>query len=114
MHQLIKQEFGVSSGSRQHISERLAPMALSAYRSQEGFGQALRAFSNGGTLTDAVWKLTRGDDAFEVLDIVLARAFRRSGCGGGTDRAGRDRRALRCRGAAGRTDGHGIAAELRW
>jgi hypothetical protein len=79
MHELIKQEFGMRRVSRQHISERLAPTALSAYRSHEGFEQALRTFSNGGTLTDAVWKqpweLTRGDDAFEVLDTVLARAL---------------------------------------
>jgi hypothetical protein len=54
-------------------------MALSAYRSKEGIEQPLRAFGNGGTITDRVWKqpweLTEGDDVFEVLDDVLARAL---------------------------------------
>jgi hypothetical protein len=79
MNQLIKQEFGMLQARRQAISERLAPMALSAYRSKEGIEQPLRAFGNGGTITDRVWKraweLTKGDDVFEVLDDVLARAL---------------------------------------
>ncbi|MGC0344331.1 hypothetical protein RKD20_009453 [Streptomyces sp. SLBN-8D4] len=79
MNQLIKQEFGMRVARRQPISERLAPMALSAYRSKEGIEQPLRAFGNGGTITDRVWKqpweLTKGDDAFGVLDDILARAL---------------------------------------
>lgn len=79
MNQLIKQEFGMGKADRQRVSERLAPMALSAYRSQEGIEQPLRAFGNGGTITDTVWKqpweLTKGDDAFSVLDGILARAL---------------------------------------
>lgn len=79
MNLLIKQEFGMGKADRQRISERLAPMALSAYRSQQGIEQPLRAFGNGGTITDTVWKrpweLTKGDDVFEVLDTVLARAL---------------------------------------
>ncbi|MFI0772840.1 hypothetical protein ACH4TQ_49645 [Streptomyces sp. NPDC021218] len=68
----------MAKADRQRISERLAPMALSAYRSQEGIEQSLRAFSNGGTITDRVWKqpwnLTQGSEVSEVLDEVLARA----------------------------------------
>jgi hypothetical protein len=79
MNRLVKQEFGMARADRQRISERLAPMALSAYRSQEGIEQALRAFGNGGTITDRVWKqpwtLTKGSDASEVLDDVLDRAL---------------------------------------
>ncbi|MGW4349014.1 hypothetical protein ACWEL8_28635 [Streptomyces sp. NPDC004690] len=79
MNLLIKQEFGMRKAFRQQISERLAPMALSAYRSKEGIEQPLRAFGNGGTITDRVWKqpwkLTKGDDAFEVLDDILKRAL---------------------------------------
>lgn len=79
MNRLIKQEFGMVQARRQPISERLAPMALSAYRSKEGIEQPLRAFGNGGTITDRVWKqpwkLTEGENAFEVLDDVLARAL---------------------------------------
>ncbi|MEV5010905.1 hypothetical protein [Streptomyces sp. NPDC055692] len=79
MNRLIKQEFGMRVARRQQISERLAPMALSAYRSKEGIEQPLRAFGNGGTITDRVWKqpweLTKGDDAFEVLDGILKRAL---------------------------------------
>lgn len=79
MNQLIKQEFGMGKADRQRISNHLAPMALSAYRSQEGVEQPLRAFGNGGTITDTVWKraweLTKGDDVFEVLDDVLGRAL---------------------------------------
>ncbi|MFK0025687.1 hypothetical protein [Streptomyces sp. NPDC090798] len=79
MNRLIKQEFGMVKAYRQPISERLAPMALSAYRSKEGIEQPLRAFGNGGTITDRVWKqpweLTKGDDVFGVLDDVLARAL---------------------------------------
>ncbi|MFF3459721.1 hypothetical protein ACFYXH_36580 [Streptomyces sp. NPDC002730] len=79
LNRLIKQEFGMGKADRQRVSERLAPMALSAYRSQEGIEQPLRAFGNGGTITDRVWKqpweLTKGDDAFEVLDGVLGRAL---------------------------------------
>ncbi|MGJ3557988.1 hypothetical protein ACR6C2_00025 [Streptomyces sp. INA 01156] len=79
MNRLIKQEFGMVQARRQAISERLAPMALSAYRSKEGIEQPLRAFGNGGTITDRVWKqpweLTKGDDVFGVLDDVLARAL---------------------------------------
>ncbi|WP_405763934.1 hypothetical protein OHU34_43530 [Streptomyces sp. NBC_00080] len=79
MNRLIKQEFGMTKAYRQPISERLAPMALSAYRSKEGIEQPLRAFGNGGTITDRVWKqpweLTNGDDAFGVLDDILERAL---------------------------------------
>ncbi|MFH9605464.1 hypothetical protein ACH4MK_32800 [Streptomyces rochei] len=79
MNLLIKQEFGMRRAFRQQISERLAPMALSAYRSKEGIEQPLRAFGNGGTITDRVWKqpweLTEGDDAFGVLDDILERAL---------------------------------------
>lgn len=79
MNGLIKQEFGMRVARRQPISERLAPMVLSAYRSKEGIEQPLRAFGNGGTITDRVWKqpweLTQGDDVFGVLDDVLARAL---------------------------------------
>ncbi|WP_030720236.1 hypothetical protein [Streptomyces griseus] len=79
MNRLIRQEFGMGKADRQRVSERLAPMTLSAYRSQEGIVQPLRAFGNGGTITDRVWKqpweLTKGDNAFEVLDDVLARAL---------------------------------------
>ncbi|MGV9503916.1 hypothetical protein ACWDQ0_37220 [Streptomyces sp. NPDC003642] len=79
MNRLVKQEFGMARADRQRISERLAPMALSAYRSQDSIEQALRAFGNGGTITDRVWKqpwtLTRGSDASEVLDDVLDRAL---------------------------------------
>ncbi|MFC7869468.1 hypothetical protein ACFU5B_37440 [Streptomyces murinus] len=79
MNRLIKQEFGMGKADRQRISDHLAPMALSAYRSQEGIEQPLRAFGNGGTITDTVWKraweLTKGDDVFEVLDDVLRRAL---------------------------------------
>jgi hypothetical protein len=66
------------------ISERLAPMALSAYRSKDGIEQPLRAFGNGGTITDTVWKkpweLTRGDNVFEVLDDILVRALDGDAC----------------------------------
>ncbi|WAZ24385.1 hypothetical protein STRCI_005799 [Streptomyces cinnabarinus] len=79
MNLLIKQEFGMGKADRMRISERLAPMALSAYRSKDGIEQPLRAFGNGGTITDTVWKkpweLTKGDDVFEVLDDILARAL---------------------------------------
>ncbi|OKJ80717.1 hypothetical protein AMK32_23385 [Streptomyces sp. CB01883] len=79
MNQLVKQEFGMAKADRQRISERLAPMALSAYRSQDGIEQPMRAFGNGGTITDRVWKqpwdLTQGDDAVGVLDVVLDRAL---------------------------------------
>ncbi|MGW1259991.1 hypothetical protein ACWD5Q_33675 [Streptomyces sp. NPDC002513] len=78
MNRLIKQEFGMGKADRQRVSERLAPMALSDYRSQEGIEQPLRAFGNGGTITDTVWKqpweLTKGEDTFEVLDDILERA----------------------------------------
>ncbi|MGW4034557.1 hypothetical protein ACWEFL_35560 [Streptomyces sp. NPDC004838] len=79
MNRLIKQEFGMVQARRQPISERLAPMVLSAYRSKEGIEQPLRAFGNGGTITDRVWKqpweLTKGDDVFGVLDDILKRAL---------------------------------------
>ncbi|MEW2077118.1 MULTISPECIES: hypothetical protein [unclassified Streptomyces] len=79
MNRLVKQEFGMARADRQRISERLAPMALSAYRSQEDIEQALRAFCDGGTITDRVWKqpwtLTKGSNALEVLDDVLDRAL---------------------------------------
>ncbi|MDL5198607.1 hypothetical protein [Streptomyces sp. ALI-76-A] len=79
MNRLVKQEFGMAKADRQRISERLAPMTLSAYRSQEGIEQALRAFGNGGTITDRVWKqpwnLTRGSEVSEVLDDILDRAL---------------------------------------
>ncbi len=79
MNRLVKQEFGMARADRQRISERLAPMVLSAYRSQEGIDQSLRAFGNGGTITDQVWKqqwnLTRGSGVSEVLDEILGRAL---------------------------------------
>ncbi|MFJ3310350.1 hypothetical protein ACIPSA_46655 [Streptomyces sp. NPDC086549] len=79
MNQLVKQEFGLARADRQRISERLAPMALSAYRSQDGIEQPLRAFGNGGTITDRVWKqpwsLTQGSEPSKVLDDLLDRAL---------------------------------------
>ncbi|WP_109036441.1 hypothetical protein [Streptomyces rubrogriseus] len=79
MNRLVKQEFGMAKADRQRISERLAPMALSAYRSQDGIEQPLRAFGNGGTITDRVWKqpwaLTQGSEPSKVLDDVLDRAL---------------------------------------
>ncbi len=42
MNLLIKQEFGMGKADRMRISERLAPMALSAYRSKDGIEQPLR------------------------------------------------------------------------
>ncbi|MDX3186624.1 hypothetical protein ABZ516_32570 [Streptomyces sp. NPDC019826] len=79
MNRLVKQEFGMSKADRQRVSERLAPMALSAYRSQDGIEQLLRAFGNGGTITDRVWKqpweLTLGGEGAEVLDDILGRAL---------------------------------------
>jgi hypothetical protein len=79
MIRLVKQEFGMARADRQRISERLAPMVLSAYRSQEGIEQSLRAFGNGGTITDRVWKqtwnLTQGSEPSDVLDAVLGRAL---------------------------------------
>ncbi|MEU8319737.1 hypothetical protein AB0C33_15345 [Nonomuraea sp. NPDC048881] len=79
MNRLIRQEFGMGKADRQRVSERLAPMALSAYRSSEGIEQSLRAFGNGGTITDRVWKtswaLTPGDNPLHVLDDVLERAL---------------------------------------
>ncbi|WP_405504661.1 hypothetical protein [Streptomyces anulatus] len=79
MNRLVKQEFGMAKADRQRISERLAPMALSAYRSQDGIEQPVRAFGNGGTITDRVWKqpwaLTQGGEPSEVLDDVLDRAL---------------------------------------
>ncbi|MFI8456903.1 hypothetical protein [Kitasatospora sp. NPDC085464] len=78
MNQLMKQEFGILRADRQPISARLAPMALSAYRSSERIDQAVRAFGNGGTITDTVWKqpweLTTGPDALKVLNEILERA----------------------------------------
>ncbi|MFE3875401.1 hypothetical protein ACFXPX_13495 [Kitasatospora sp. NPDC059146] len=78
MNLLIKQEFGIRRADRQQVSDRLAPMALSAYRSSERIDQAVRAFGNGGTITDTVWKrpwqLTAGSDALQVLDEILKRA----------------------------------------
>ncbi|MFJ3963120.1 hypothetical protein [Streptomyces sp. NPDC090036] len=78
MNLLIKQEFGMGKADRQRVSEHLAPMALSAYRSSERIDAAGRAFGNGGTITDMVWKqpweLTTGSDALKVLDEILERA----------------------------------------
>ncbi|MER7756208.1 hypothetical protein [Kitasatospora sp. NPDC097643] len=78
MNLLIKQEFGMGRADRQRISDHLAAMALSAYRSSERIEPAVRAFGNGGTITDTVWKkpwqLTTGSDALKVLDEILERA----------------------------------------
>ncbi|TXS46996.1 hypothetical protein [Streptomyces sp. t39] len=78
MNLLIKQEFGMGKADRQRVSDHLAPMALSAYRSSERIEPAIRAFGNGGTITDAVWKqpweLSTGDDAFKVLDDIFSKA----------------------------------------
>ncbi|MET9660343.1 hypothetical protein [Streptomyces sp. NPDC006510] len=78
MNLLIKQEFGMGKADRQRVSEHLAPMALSSYRSSERIDAAARAFGNGGTITDTVWKqpweLTTGSDALKVLDEILERA----------------------------------------
>ncbi|MER7847486.1 hypothetical protein ABTZ03_26495 [Kitasatospora sp. NPDC096077] len=79
MNLLIKQEFGMGKADRQRVSDHLAPMALSAYRSSERIEPAIRAFGNGGTITDTVWKqswqLTTGDDAFKVLDEIFFKAL---------------------------------------
>ncbi|MFI6396372.1 hypothetical protein [Nonomuraea sp. NPDC050540] len=79
MNWLIRQEFGMGKADRQRVSERLAPMALSAYRSSDQITRSLRTFGNGGTITDTVWKkpwtLTRGTNPMEVLDDVLQRAL---------------------------------------
>ncbi|MFE7034573.1 hypothetical protein ACFU9Y_30110, partial [Streptomyces sp. NPDC057621] len=79
MNRLVKQEFGMTRGDRQRISERLAPTVLSAYRGHRSIEQSLRAFGNGGTITDRVWKqpwkLTEGSEVSEVLDGILDRAL---------------------------------------
>ncbi|WP_371640741.1 hypothetical protein [Streptomyces virginiae] len=78
MNMLIKQEFGMGKADRQRISAHLAPMALSPYRSSENIDQAIRAFGNGGTITEMVWKrswdLTTGTNPLDVLDDILQRA----------------------------------------
>ncbi|HEV2640511.1 MAG TPA: hypothetical protein VGX23_35600 [Actinocrinis sp.] len=80
MNRLIKQEFGMGKADRLRVSERIAPMALSAYRSSASIDQFVRALGNGGTITDTVWKrdwkLTRGADALKVLNDILDRALR--------------------------------------
>lgn len=80
MNDLIRPEFGRRKIDRQWLSERLATVALSAYRSQEGMEHVLRAFGNGGTITDTVWKapwnLTTGVDTKAVLDEVFERAVK--------------------------------------
>ncbi|MFF7993453.1 hypothetical protein ACFZDG_27140 [Kitasatospora xanthocidica] len=79
MNRLLKQEFGIGRADRQKVSERIASMALSAYRSSPAIDQYTRALGNGGTITDTVWKrnwtLTRGTDALKVLDDILERAL---------------------------------------
>ncbi|WP_372407451.1 hypothetical protein [Streptomyces luteireticuli] len=81
MNQLIKQEFGMGKADRMRISEHMAPMALSDYRSLERIDPALRAFGNGGTITDTVWKkpwqLTKGHNPQDLLDVLLERALER-------------------------------------
>ena len=83
MNQLIKQEFGMGKADRQRVSARLAPMALSAYRSSPLFEQFSRALGNGGVITDDVWKLdwhlTCGDNPRAVLDDILAQALQGDG-----------------------------------
>ncbi|GAA2275691.1 hypothetical protein GCM10009853_032280 [Glycomyces scopariae] len=78
---LIKQEFGVGRARKEPISDRLAPTVLSAYRSLPLIDMAVRAFGNGGTFTDAVWKrhweLTKGEDPKAVLDGILEKALGR-------------------------------------
>ncbi|MGW1194160.1 hypothetical protein [Streptomyces sp. NPDC002559] len=80
MNNLIRSEFGRRKIDRQWLSERLATVALSAYRSQAGLDHVLRAFGNGGNITDTVWKtswtLTVGADPHAVLDEVLERAVK--------------------------------------
>ncbi|MFJ7258423.1 hypothetical protein ACIQWV_39450 [Streptomyces sp. NPDC098085] len=80
MNGLIRTEFGRRKIDRQWLSERLATVALSAYRSQEGLEHVLRAFGNGGNITDTVWKtswtLTAGADPQAVLEEVLERAVK--------------------------------------
>ncbi|MFD9630207.1 hypothetical protein [Streptomyces violascens] len=79
MNDLIKQEFGMGKADRKRIGGHLAPLALSAYRSSETIEQAMRTFSDGGTITGWVWKaawqLTQGDSAHDVLDEVLHHAL---------------------------------------
>ncbi|MFI6449646.1 hypothetical protein [Kitasatospora sp. NPDC050543] len=79
MNRLLKQEFGIGRADRQKVSEKIAPMALSAYRSSPAIDQYVRALGNGGAITDTVWKrnwtLTRGSNALNILDDILARAL---------------------------------------
>lgn len=77
MKELLRQEFGFRRADRQLIGKHTGALILSPYRS-DGIDQPLRAFDNGGTITDTVWmrtwKLTKGWDPVEVLDKVLANA----------------------------------------
>jgi hypothetical protein len=78
MTELLRQEFGFGRADRQLIGKRTGALILSPYRSGT-IDQALRAFDNGGTITDGVWKrrwrLTKGSDPVEVLDEILANAL---------------------------------------
>ncbi len=85
MNLLIKQEFGMRRAFRQQISERLAPMALSAYRSKEGIEQPLRAFGEAAVGADRGRRRLRG-----ARRHPRACPGRRGGCRRGADRAGRN------------------------
>ncbi|MEU3299763.1 hypothetical protein ABZ729_08065 [Streptomyces sp. NPDC006678] len=78
MTELLRQEFGFGRADRQVVGKRTGALILSPYRS-DTIDQALRAFDNGGTITDTVWKhswhLTQGSDPVEVLDEILAKAL---------------------------------------
>jgi hypothetical protein len=78
MTELLRQEFGFRRADRQLIGKRTGALILSPYRS-DTIDQALRAFDNGGTITDLVWKrpwgLTKGSDPVEVLDEILTKAL---------------------------------------
>ncbi|MDA3627462.1 hypothetical protein OU415_18615 [Saccharopolyspora sp. WRP15-2] len=78
MTELLRQEFGFGRADRQLVGKRTGALILSPYRS-DTIDQALRAFDNGGTITDVVWKrpwhLTKGSDPVGVLDEVLAKAL---------------------------------------
>ncbi|GGV71433.1 hypothetical protein GCM10010294_30780 [Streptomyces griseoloalbus] len=78
MTELLRQEFGFRRADRQLIGKRTGALILSPYRS-DTIDQALRAFDNGGTITDLVWKrpweLTKGSDPMEVLDEILTKAL---------------------------------------
>ncbi|MER6074323.1 hypothetical protein ABT187_36960 [Streptomyces sp. NPDC001817] len=73
---LVKQECGMARADRQRISERLAPMVLSAYRSQDGIEQSLRAFGTPDHTTNPE-RTTRG----ALVTAPTARRPRRRATG---------------------------------